>query len=304
MPSADQLAQPSQEAHFKSAHFMCPHPTCLASKFIVFESEIDLQAHAVEAHGAHAGDQRARRDARRIDVNFELAPQRNANRRPGRDGRMHEIQPVEASFVHGVDGPARTASGARVVPGLGLATGGGRAARFNGGLTSRDEPPHSGRRSGNNSRGATGSNTPAGSSNAEAVDPAVIEKHAALLQRVSNAVNSDAKVTSFKLSVRAYKSNEASASDLVDQLWHIFNKNEDVCSGVVSGLAELLDGDQRSGLLGAWRDHRTQVSTTARYWYLWLECAELTPILPARSSTRFPRSLAWPRPCRRQLLGP
>jgi len=237
---------------------MCPHPTCLASKFIVFESEIDLQAHAVEAHGALAGDQRARRDARRIDVSFEVVPHRQQNQRPGRDGRMHEIEPVEASFVHGLEGPARTGSGARVVPGLGPTTG-GRAARFNGGLTSRDDPPHSGRRTGNNSRATTGNNTPAGSNPTEAVDPAVIEKHAALLRRVSSAVNSDAKVTSFKLSVRAYKSNEASASDLVDQLWNIFDKSDDVCSGVVAGLAELLDGDQRTGLLAAWRDHRVEV---------------------------------------------
>lgn len=84
-------------------------------------------------------------------------------------------------------------------------------------------------------------------------------KHAALLRRVAAAVGSDAKLTSFKLSVRAYKGSETSAQDLVDQLWNIFGKDQEVCSGVVTSLAELLEGDQRTGLLAAWRDHRTEV---------------------------------------------
>ncbi|KAK4696713.1 hypothetical protein P7C70_g8328, partial [Phenoliferia sp. Uapishka_3] len=66
VPSPGRGAADAQEEHFKTVHFLCPHPTCLEQKFVVFETELDLQAHAVATHGAAlSGDQRSRRDARR-----------------------------------------------------------------------------------------------------------------------------------------------------------------------------------------------------------------------------------------------
>lgn len=135
---ANPLGRP-QEAHYKSDHFLCPHPTCLEQKFVVFETELDLQAHAVATHGAAlSGDQRARHNARRIETHFtyegEGGGSSGGGGRGGRGGgggrRREEAAPV-AAFVHSVEAaPARN----RVVPGLAPAQPSGSGAR--------DAPPH------------------------------------------------------------------------------------------------------------------------------------------------------------------
>lgn len=43
---------PALETHFSTAHYACSHEECLQRKFVVFGSELDLQAHMVEEHGA------------------------------------------------------------------------------------------------------------------------------------------------------------------------------------------------------------------------------------------------------------
>lgn len=55
------------EQHFRASHFLCPDTECLEKKFVVFESEIDLKAHQLEAHPAGLSKD-ARREARRIDL--------------------------------------------------------------------------------------------------------------------------------------------------------------------------------------------------------------------------------------------
>jgi E3 ubiquitin-protein ligase ZNF598 len=50
---------------------MCTAPNCLEQKFVVFDSEIDLQAHQVEVHATQlASDKRSRAAARRIETHF------------------------------------------------------------------------------------------------------------------------------------------------------------------------------------------------------------------------------------------
>ena len=68
---------PHLENHFQAAHYLCLNTQCLEKKFIVFDSEIDLQAHQLSEHGATtigggsgAGPSRA---ARRLETNFSYA---------------------------------------------------------------------------------------------------------------------------------------------------------------------------------------------------------------------------------------
>ena len=56
------------ERHFNKEHHPCPHPDCRAQKFVVFESDLDLRAHAVDVHHVAGADQRQRKDARRVDL--------------------------------------------------------------------------------------------------------------------------------------------------------------------------------------------------------------------------------------------
>lgn len=72
-----------QEKHFVSAHHPCPKPDCLAQKFVVFVSEMDLKAHMVESHGEGMSTKDLK-DLRRIQADFAPAID------PGRGrGRAH-----------------------------------------------------------------------------------------------------------------------------------------------------------------------------------------------------------------------
>lgn len=171
LPLAPLFTRVKQEAHFRTAHFPCPHPDCLTQKFVVFESELDLQAHAVEVHGASLADQRTRKDARRIETNFTYQQVEN-NRRGGgagaarggggggghaNAGRNPRVEEPVAGFVR-TEEESNTRGAGRVVPGLGAAVpGASRRAGFGAGLT-LDQPPHRV----NGAAGGSGASTPRG----------------------------------------------------------------------------------------------------------------------------------------------
>ncbi|KAM0747431.1 hypothetical protein T439DRAFT_329161 [Meredithblackwellia eburnea MCA 4105] len=278
------------EEHFKDVHCLCPHPTCLEQKFVVFASELDLQAHALETHGTSIqGDQRARRDARRIETNFTYddGPSGGTGRRGaagpsgsggGRGGgggaggrRQQQIPESSATFVTSSTPAVGTSSnlaGRRFVPGLGRQpeppTSGRSSA--NGATTPRDEPPHV--RSNGPSRGA--SRDPSRSASpilgqATAQGPKVseataeqLERHAALLRRVQDEVSSENKVISFKAVVRGYHNSELSAPDLVDTLWNMLGNRVESAGPIITGLADLVEGEKSTQLLAAWQDLRAR----------------------------------------------
>ncbi|GAA5880078.1 hypothetical protein JCM8547_003544 [Rhodosporidiobolus lusitaniae] len=256
------------EQHYKTEHYLCPHPECLAKKFVVFESEIDLQAHALSEHGVGSGgagglDQKARMQARRIETSFVYSNGESSRGGGGGGGGRGARQQgggsggraPAASFVEPVrEDPVPR--GERRVPGLGPAAGpsGGRAARFGGQLTADSSPPSS-----EATTPRTGASTPAGAGGA-APDAQTLEKHAQLSRRVSEAVRgNEGRVTGFKIAVRSYRSGEMSSGDLVDQLFNIFDQNVDIASPIITSLADLLeDPSKRSAVLSAWRDLRLE----------------------------------------------
>ncbi|GAA5886958.1 hypothetical protein JCM6882_009398 [Rhodosporidiobolus microsporus] len=261
------------EQHFKTEHYLCPHPECLAQKFVVFESEIDLQAHALSEHGVSGGaggsgggmDQKARMQARRIETNFVYSTGESSRggggggggaggdrRRGGGQQQQQQQRAPAASFVE----PAREEPlprGERRVPGLGPAVGGSgsRAARFGGQLTALDpSPPSSGATTPRN--GATGGG--------EQPDAATVERHAQLMRKVQEAVRgNEGRVAGFKIAVRSYRSGEMSSSDLVDTLFHIFDENVDSATPIISSLAALFeDASKRNSILAAWSSLRSE----------------------------------------------
>ena len=58
-----------KDKHFNTAHHACTQPDCLARKFVVFDTPIDLKGHMVEEHGAEMTS-KDKKDARRIETNF------------------------------------------------------------------------------------------------------------------------------------------------------------------------------------------------------------------------------------------
>ncbi|KAH6608335.1 hypothetical protein Trco_001681 [Trichoderma cornu-damae] len=71
------------EKHFKKDHFLCSDRGCLEKKFVVFESELDLQAHHLAEHaGKNVG-----RDARLVDISaFDIRQSYQEERRGGGGG--------------------------------------------------------------------------------------------------------------------------------------------------------------------------------------------------------------------------
>ena len=81
------------EVHFRSEHFLCPDPSYLAARFVVFENEIDFRAHRMAVHGAGA-------DTGRIQISFQVRGSRgqqpdNPDRPPTLEG---------GDFANGPDG--------------------------------------------------------------------------------------------------------------------------------------------------------------------------------------------------------
>ncbi|KAJ2158006.1 hypothetical protein GGF46_004102 [Coemansia sp. RSA 552] len=64
----------SLEDHFNSDHYSCRNAACVERKFVVFENEIDLQRHDLEEHSGSIVGQKARREAKQVNVNFRYAP--------------------------------------------------------------------------------------------------------------------------------------------------------------------------------------------------------------------------------------
>ncbi|KAI9217862.1 hypothetical protein BC828DRAFT_240061 [Blastocladiella britannica] len=64
------------EDHFQDEHFPCDQPECLADKFVVFASDIDLKAHISERHPElYRGVQRSvAQKARRIEIDIQMGP--------------------------------------------------------------------------------------------------------------------------------------------------------------------------------------------------------------------------------------
>lgn len=116
-------------------HFPCIQPQCLARKFVVFGSALDLKAHMVEEHGAEMSA-RDKKDAMRIQAEFEFEEVGGAGRRGRRDrqGREREREPPPLPV---------TSALAR-----GSGAGGRRREAFSGNLT-LDNPSTSGTPNGN-----------------------------------------------------------------------------------------------------------------------------------------------------------
>ncbi|GEM11881.1 zinc finger protein [Rhodotorula toruloides] len=242
------------EQHFKADHFLCPHPDCLAQKFVVFESELDLQAHALEVHGVGTFDQKARKEARRIETHFvystgeSSARNDGGRRRAGPGGRAPAASFVEPTRDDVRGTPPGTVE--RRIPGLGapVASGSGsRASRFGGQLTAEASPP------------ASGATTPTSLSSGER-DPATLERHAALMRRVQEVTHGhEGKIAGFKIAVRSYRQGEMSAQDLCEQLYNLLDQRTDEAGSVILAFADLLDDqEKRRSVQLAWRDLRSE----------------------------------------------
>ncbi|KAN0062935.1 hypothetical protein ACQY0O_004756 [Thecaphora frezii] len=241
------------ERHFQHDHYLCQNPECLEKKFVVFENDMDFKAHQLSEH-ANELTSREKREAVRIEANFTYDEPEGSRggrggrggRRGGRSGRGERDRDTSATVADDDADPLGVSSlvGRQHVPGAGPSNHSRRAA-FGGNLTGGDAPSPQG--------------VSAPETGAAAAAVPMQERHAAYLDKVRAILKgSEARVTSFRSSVRTYRNGEMPAKDLIDNI-HALVGDLDDCVNVVNGLADLLDDDDKKRhLLAAWNNFRIE----------------------------------------------
>ncbi|KAH9928554.1 uncharacterized protein BXZ73DRAFT_90601 [Epithele typhae] len=227
------------EEHFMNAHFPCKRTECLARKFVVFGSALDLKAHMVEEHGAEMSA-RDKRDARRVQTEFEFeevgGPAGRRGRRDRGDREREREPPPHVSAP-----PAQGGAGGR--PG---AAGARRREAFGGNLTT-DGPSTSG-----NAQQRRKSPSP----EAADTDP----RFTALVGRLSSlAPNPTAAIPAVKAAIRSFQANESAARDLISTVWNILDRNLDGTASIVNSLVDVIEEDgKKADLLAAWNGFKVE----------------------------------------------
>ncbi|KAF5330528.1 hypothetical protein D9619_005186 [Psilocybe cf. subviscida] len=235
----------SLERHFNTDHYPCTQPDCLAQKFVVFNTPLDLKAHMVESHG---GDMTARdkREARRIQAEFAFEEVgqggRHGHGRGGggrdRDRDRHREPPPPQ--------PQASTSVAPPPPSAPTPAGGNRKAGFGGALTNPNTP--------GTSTPVNRGSTPPGQPSAD-VDPALLERHASFLARLQSlAPNPSSAVAAVKAATRGYRFSESSARDLILTVWNVLDNNLEHTASIINAFVDLLDEeDKKQDLLTSWK---------------------------------------------------
>lgn len=265
--------------HFSSDHFPCGAPECLEQRFVVFESEIDLKAHIMEAHMGRASKAELR-DMRRVEANFQYSTLPGGRRRRDDDRLTREvdisslprdeqayfrIQQAQREMASRQIGnitipPVRPRDGVDRFPPLSSSAPSSSSTLAAPARSSVDNFPPLG--------GARTSSTPAQPQHSAPsnLPPEVAARHAAVLERAGALLNNDAeKLAQFKSQVSAFRHSEITANELMDRLWDIFNAKLDEFGKLITSTADLFDYDaksRRTELLGAWNDWKIQVIYT------------------------------------------
>ncbi|ORY82490.1 hypothetical protein BCR37DRAFT_379489 [Protomyces lactucae-debilis] len=267
--------------HFRRDHFLCPDAGCLAQKFIVFGSEIDLKAHQLEAHPEGLRGQ-ALKNAKRIQTDFQgYQPPPNArggrgpNRRAGEmdlpsistsagPPLSREQQALQRQFEYQQSLAQRGGFGYALTepvdstppPVMQVQRPAQQSVRneplvdafpaLGGGsrITNvrGNGPPAVNKKTGAKSQAKNNVNQRARPSTPQTTAPGTLSKHTALLERVQMLTGyDDERSARFKTLVAQYRSTNITAAELIDQLWSTLNAEADSLGGIVTGCADVLD---------------------------------------------------------------
>lgn len=268
------------EQHFRNDHFLCLDQECLDKKFVVFESEIDLKAHQLEAHPNDLSKD-ARRDARRVDMSaFDYrAPHQELRRgrREGRGGGGRGRDPNTEALPQSTAQPLRRDELAyqrqmAIQSAQSIST-----RNFGGQLTPGDGS--SSRPSGSNRGGSSSMTVARPRPNLNASDevppvdlaPTSIvsetsppqeqarrQHHTAVMERASGLLRNDPiKTASFRDGVSAFRTSKITAAQLLDTFFSIFSVPAADLGKLIKELANIYENEtKRNDLLKAWNDWR------------------------------------------------
>lgn len=277
------------EIHFRKDHFLCPDQECLDKKFVVFDSEMDLKAHQLEAH-PHGLSKDARRDARKVDMSgFQYRaphePERGG-RREGRGrgrgrGRDPNTEPIPQSSAQ----PLRRDELAYQRQMAIQSTQSVSSRTFGGQLTSTNAfaarpPPRAQEPAavtaprpvqsvnaisasmGSLGIGSSADSPMTGSPPREVTltpqEQARRLRHNAVTERAANILRNDhTKLAEFRSRISSYRSSKLSATELIESFFSLFDTNSVELGKLVKELADIFEiASKRDDLLKAWSNWR------------------------------------------------
>ncbi|KAF4457422.1 e3 ubiquitin ligase, partial [Fusarium albosuccineum] len=274
------------EEHFKKDHFLCSDRECLEKKFVVFESELDLQAHQLSEHGGKASG----RDARVVNISgFDIRTpyqqerggggsgggRDGEGRRGGRDGRRAgrgrdpnaEAVPVSSAQPLRRDEIAFQRQ-------MAIHSAQSVSNRTFGGSLSAPSPTPA-QAASSQSRGGSSSATPRGSQtnlsnpieNATVTDTANLTpeerarlvRHGAVVERAANLLGNDSqRMATFRGHISSYRQGGLTAPQLIDAFFTLFaDTSSNALGTLVREVADLYEEKNKADALRkAWQDWR------------------------------------------------
>ncbi|KAK2796716.1 hypothetical protein FQN51_009054 [Onygenales sp. PD_10] len=255
------------EEHFSKDHFLCLDKECLEKKFVVFDSQMDLKAHQLEAHPAGLSKD-ARRDARVVDLaSFDYRtpyqPQRGGRREGrgagrGRDPNSEPLPPSSAQPLRRDELAYQRQMAIQSAQSVTSRTFGGQltqsepqTVRVPAHPTPAPAPAPTLPAIGNlDIGGPTTPSTPQ--------EQARQIAHTAVMNRAISLLRNDPlKVTDFRTKVSSYRASRISANDLIESFFSLFDTSSSELGKLIKELAELYEEEpKRTALLKAWNDWR------------------------------------------------
>lgn len=274
------------EDHFRNDHFLCTDAECLEKKFVVFESEMDLQVHQLAEHGSKGTG----REARLVDISgFDIRQSYQQGRRGGeargggregrggrgRDGRGRgrdqnaEMAPLttpqalrrdEIAFqrqlaIHSAQSVSnRTFGGQLSTPAPSATPTAPRGDDGPSSSTSNSRPSPSAA-----ATDPMNPNTTVDPSKMSPEERARFVRHGAVIERAANLLGNDAdKMSKFRAHVSSYRRGTLTAPQLVDTFFTLFTDTTSGSLGtLVKEVAELFDDKKKADALrAAWQDWR------------------------------------------------
>lgn len=260
------------EQHFGREHYPCLDSECLEKKFVVFDSEMDLKAHQLEAH-PNGLSKDARRDARRVDLSsFDYRPQyqeaRRGNRRGGGRGRDPNSEPMAATSGGHMSRAELAHQREREIQSAQSVS----TRTFGGQLSQPSEPraqtvhrpaqlqsPRPVAAQPVQSAGHQPLPTSADTRPLDQLTPqeqARRLRHAAVTERAANLLgNEQTKLAEFRSHISAYRNGNVNATELIDAFFSLFDTSSAELGKLIKELADLFEiPGKRDALLKAWSD--------------------------------------------------
>lgn len=266
----------SLEGHFRQDHFLCADRECLDKKFVVFESEMDLKAHQLEAHPNDLSKD-ARRDARIVDISsFDYrTPYQNTLGRRDRDGRgrgrnpnTEVIPPSSAQPLRRDELAYQRQMAIHSAQSISTRTFGGQLtlnstrpndrSQDQATVTALPTRPVSVPIENLNLNVDLAANAPIPAENLTPQEQARRLQHTSVMDRASTLLRHDtSKISIFRSSVSSYRTSQLTASASIDTFFTLFDVPSTELGKLIKELAEIYENEsKRLDLLKAWNDWR------------------------------------------------